>query len=62
MDLDDQELWYTQIGKKLFKKEELKTMRKDYIGQLNKTTDNKEKKDLINRINKIDKELGEIER
>lgn len=44
------------------KKEELKTMRKDYIEQLNKTTDNKEKKDLINRINKIDKELGEIER
>ena len=62
MDLDDQELWYTQIGKKLLKKEELKTMRKDYIEQLNKTTDNKEKKNLINRINKIDKELGEIER
>lgn len=62
MDLDDQELWYTQIGKKLFKKEELKTMRKDYIEQLNKTTDNKEKKNLIKRINKIDKELGEIER
>lgn len=62
MDLDDQELWYTQIGKKLFKREELKTMKKDYIEKLNKTTDNKEKKDLINRINKIDKELGDIER
>lgn len=60
MDLDDQELFFTQVKKKLYKDKELKEIRKQYIAKINE--DRAEIKDLLARINLIDKELGELER
>lgn len=60
MDLDDQELFFTQVKKKLYKDKELKEIRKQYIAKINE--DRAEIKDLLARVNLIDKELEEVER
>lgn len=60
MDLDDQELFFTQVKKKLYKDKELKELKKQYINKI--LEDKAEIKDLLTRINLIDKELGDIER
>lgn len=60
MDLDDQELFYTQILNKVLKDKDLKRLRKEYTDKI--IADKKEIKDLLKRINIIDKELGELER
>lgn len=60
MDLDDQELFFTQVKKKLYKDKELKEIRKQYVNKI--LEDKAEIKDLLARINLIDKELGDIER
>lgn len=60
MDLDDQELFFTQVKKKLYKDKELKEIRKQYVNKI--LEDKAEIKDLLTRINLIDKELGDIER
>ncbi len=53
MDLDDQELFSTQIKKKLYKRNELKQKRKEYTDII---------KDLLWRVNLIDKEINDVER
>lgn len=60
MDLDDQELFFTQVKKKLYKDRELKELRKQYAKKI--AEDRAEIKDLLARVNLIDKELGDIER
>lgn len=60
MDLDDQELFYTQILNKVLKDKDLKRLRKEYTDKI--IADKKEIKDLLKRINIIDKKLGELER
>jgi hypothetical protein len=60
MDLDDQELFFTQVKKKLYKDKELKEIRKQYAKKI--AEDRAEIKDLLARINLIDKELEEVER
>lgn len=60
MDLDDQELFFTQVKKKLYKDKELKEIRKQYVNKI--LEDKAEIKDLLARINLIDRELGDIER
>lgn len=60
MDLDDQELFYTQLLNKNLKQRDLKAKRKQYAKTIEK--DKVEIKDLLGRINRIDKELGDIER
>lgn len=60
MDLDDQELFFTQVKKKLYKDIELKELKGQYAKKI--AEDRSEIKDLLERINLIDKELGEIER
>lgn len=60
MDLDDQELFYTQILNKVLKDRDLKRLRKEYTDKI--IADKEEIKDLLKRINIIDKELGDIER
>ena len=60
MDLDDQELFYTQLLNKNLKQRDLKAKRKQYATIVEK--DRAEIKDLLGRINRIDKELGNIER
>ena len=60
MDLDDQELFYTQLLNKNLKQRDLKAKRKQYVTIVEK--DRAEIKDLLGRINRIDKELGNIER
>lgn len=60
MDLDDQELFFTQVKKKLYKDRELKEIRKQYIAKINE--DRAEIKDLLARINLIDKEINDVER
>lgn len=60
MDLDDQELFYTQILNKVLKDRDLKRLRKEYTDKI--IADKEEIKDLLKRINIIDKELGELER
>lgn len=60
MDLDDQELFYTLILNKKLKEKDLKRYREEYAKIIEK--DRAEIKDLLGRINKIDKELGDIER
>ena len=60
MDLDDQEWFYTLFYKKLLKQRDLKALRKKYAEKIEE--DRKEIKDLLKRINLIDKNLNEIER
>ena len=60
MDLDDQELFYTQILNKVLKDKDLKRLRKEYTDKI--IADKKEIKDLLKRINIIDEKLGELER
>ena len=60
MDLDDQELFYTQLLNKNLKQRDLQAKRKQYATIVEK--DRAEIKDLLGRINRIDKELGNIER
>lgn len=60
MDLDDQELFYTLILNKKLKEKDLKRLRQEYAKIIQK--DREEIKDMLGRINKIDKELGDIER
>ena len=60
MDLDDQELFYTQLLNKNLKQRDLQAKRKQYATIIEK--DRAEIKDLLGRINRIDKELGNIER
>lgn len=60
MDLDDQELFYTLILNKKLKERDLKRLREEYAKIIQK--DREEIKDMLGRINKIDKELGDIER
>ena len=60
MDLDDQELFYTLILNKKLKEKDLKRLREEYAKIIQK--DRKEIRDMLGRINKIDKELGDIER
>lgn len=60
MDLDDQELFYTQILNKVLKDKDLKRLRKEYTDKI--IADKEEIKDLLKRINIIDKKLGELER
>lgn len=60
MDLDDQELFYTLILNKKLKEKDLKRLRQEYAKIIQK--DREEIRDMLGRINKIDKELGDIER
>ena len=60
MDLDDQELFYTLILNKKLKERDLKRLREEYAKIIQK--DREEIRDMLGRINKIDKELGELER
>ena len=60
MDLDDQELFYTLILNKKLKEKDLKRLRQEYAKIVEK--DRAEIRDMLGRINKIDKELGDIER
>ena len=60
MDLDDQELFYTLILNKKLKEKDLKRLRQEYAKIIEK--DRAEIRDMLGRINKIDKELGELER
>ena len=60
MDLDDQELFYTLILNKKLKERDLKRLREEYAKIIQK--DRAEISDMLGRINKIDKELGDIER
>lgn len=60
MDLDDQELFYTLILNKKLKEKDLKRLRQEYTKIIQK--DREEIRDMLGRINKIDKELGDIER
>ena len=60
MDLDDQELFYTLILNKKLKERDLKRLRQEYAKIIQK--DREEIRDMLGRINKIDKELGDIER
>lgn len=60
MDLDDQELFYTLILNKKLKEKDLKRLRQEYAKIVEK--DRAEIRDMLGRINKIDKELGELER
>ena len=60
MDLDDQELFYTLILNKKLKEKDLKRLREEYAKIIQK--DREEIRDMLGRINKIDKELGDIER
>lgn len=60
MDLDDQELFYTLILNKKLKEKDLKRLREEYAKIIQK--DRAEIRDMLGRINKIDKELGDIER
>ena len=60
MDLDDQELFYTLILNKKLKEKDLKRYREEYAKIIQK--DREEIRDMLGRINKIDKELGDIER
>lgn len=60
MDLDDQELFYTLILNKKLKQKDLERLRKEYVKKVQQ--DRVEIQDLLGRINKIDKELGDIER
>ena len=60
MDLDDQELFYTLILNKKLKEKDLKRLREEYAKIIQK--DREEIRDMLGRVNKIDKELGDIER
>ena len=60
MDLDDQELFYTLILNKKLKERDLKRLRQEYAKIIQK--DREEIRDMLGRINKIYKELGDIER
>lgn len=60
MDLDDQELFFTQVKKKLYKRSELKELRKKFAKKI--AEDRAEIKKILARVNLIDKELGDIER
>lgn len=60
MDLDDQELFFTQVKNKLYKDKELKKIRKQYAKKI--AEDRAEIKDLLARVNLMDKELEEVER
>lgn len=60
MDLDDQELFYTLILNNKLKEKDLKRLREEYAKIIQK--DREEIRDMLGRINKIDKELGDIER
>lgn len=60
MDLDDQELFYTLLLNKKLKERDLKRYREEYVNKI--AEDRAEIKDLLGRINKIDKVLGDIER
>ena len=60
MDLDDQELFYTLLLNKKLKEKDLKRLREEYAKIIQK--DREEIRDMLGRINKIDKELGDIER
>ena len=60
MDLDDQELFYTLILNKKLKEKDLKRLREEYAKIIQ--NDREEIRDMLGRINKIDKELGDIER
>jgi len=60
MDLDDQELFYTLILNKKLKERDLKKLGQEYAKIIQK--DREEIRDMLGRINKIDKELGDIER
>lgn len=60
MDLDDEELWYTQFHKKLYKDKVLKEMKKQYAEEI--AFKQKEIKDLLKRINLIDKEIQKNDR
>lgn len=60
MDLDDQELFYTLILNKKLREKDLKRLREKYAKIIQK--DREEIRDMLGRINKIDKVLGDIER
>lgn len=62
MDLDDQELFFTQVKKKLYKRSELKELRKKFAKVISNTENPQEKKEYLQRINLIDEELNELER
>lgn len=62
MDLDDQELFFTQVKKKLYKRSELKELRKEFAKVISNTENPQEKKEYLQRINLIDEELNELER
>ena len=62
MDLDDQELFFTQVKKKLYKRSELKELRKKFAQVISNTENPQEKKEYLQRINLIDEELNELER
>lgn len=62
MDLDDQELFYTQVKKKLYKRSELKKLRNEFVKIIATTENPQEKKDYLQRINLIDNELNDLER
>lgn len=62
MDLDDQELLYTLLlHKKLTQKDMIK-LKKYYTDKLKQTQDKEERKTLLTNINRIERELGDIER
>lgn len=62
MDLDDQELLYTLLlHKKLTQKDMIK-LKKYYTDKLKQTENKEEKRILLTNINRLDKELGDIER
>lgn len=62
MDLDDQELFFTQVKNKLYKCSELKELRKKFAKVISNTENPQEKKEYLQRINLIDEELNELER
>lgn len=52
-DLTDQELFYTKLKNKCYKRNDLKKLRAEYVDLV---------KDYLNRINIIDKEINKVER
>ena len=66
MDLDDQELWYTQFHKHLYKEADLIDFKKKYIAIIlknNKTRTNKaETQDLLQRLDLINAKLAKIKK
>lgn len=60
MDLDDQELWYTQFKKGLFKERDLEQMQKQY--KQNIMEHKGDTQDWIRRLKLIEKKLEDYER